>query len=146
MNYALLTLAGIDDQRPEVDIRRYLSPKGIELMELAKVTCSRELGRYLLAHPTAVGDLFAAPLWNEQFRELFREMQQVPVDGFDRPLRVVHSLSDTSVPIPLTWAQLAEMQQHGVKWVHPTRARRRRRPHPTVRTWAQSSENCYRSR
>ena len=41
-------------------------------------------------------------------------MQQVPVDGFDRPLRVVHSLSDMSVPIPLTWAQLAEMKQHGV--------------------------------
>jgi hypothetical protein len=114
VNYALLTLAGIDDQRPEVDIRRYLSPKGIELMELAKVTCSREIGRYLLAHPTSVGDLFAAPLWTEQFRDLFREMQQVPVDGFDRPLRVVHSLSDRSVPIPLTWAQLAEMRQHGV--------------------------------
>ncbi|MFD6061133.1 alpha/beta hydrolase family protein [Rhodococcus wratislaviensis] len=114
VNYALLTLAGIDDQRPEVDIRHYLSPKGIELMELAKVTCSRELGRYLLGHPTSVGDLFAASLWNEQFRALFREMQQVPVDGFDRPLRVVHSLSDMSVPIPLTWAQLAEMEQHGV--------------------------------
>ncbi len=54
-------------------------------MEFAKVTCSRELGRYLLAHPTSVGDLFAAPLWNDRFRELFREMQQVPVDGFDRP-------------------------------------------------------------
>ncbi|SEC63491.1 alpha/beta hydrolase [Rhodococcus koreensis] len=114
VNYALLTLAGIDDQRPEVDIRRYLSPTGLDLMEFAKVTCSRELGRYLLAHPTSVGDLFAAPLWNDRFRELFREMQQVPVDGFDRPLRVVHSLSDASVPIPLTWAQLAEMRQHGV--------------------------------
>ncbi|MFC0453221.1 alpha/beta hydrolase family protein [Rhodococcus jostii] len=116
VNYALLTLAGIDDQRPEVGIRGYLSPTGIELMELAKVTCSRELGRYLLAHPTSVGDLFAAPLWSEKFRTLFREMQQAPVDGFDRPLRVVHSLSDASVPIPLTWAQLTAMREHGVNF------------------------------
>ncbi|WP_305094564.1 lipase family protein [Prescottella sp. R16] len=116
VNFSLFTLAGIDDQRPEVDIRRYLTPAGIDLMERAKVTCSVELGQYLRAHPVTIGELFTDTLWNDDVRAVLQQMLTAPTSGFDRPLRVVHSLADTTVPIPLTWAQLADMDAHGVRY------------------------------
>ncbi|WP_137725550.1 alpha/beta hydrolase family protein [Prescottella subtropica] len=116
VNFALFTLAGVDDQRPEVDIRRYLTPVGIDLMERAKITCSVELGQYLREHPVTLGELFTTTLWNDEVRGVLHRMLTAPTTGFDRPLRVVHSLADTTVPIPLTWAQLSEMTANGVDY------------------------------
>ncbi|QSE87814.1 lipase (plasmid) [Rhodococcus pseudokoreensis] len=109
-HYVLYTLAGLDDTRPELGIRQYLTPTGIELMEKAKATCNNDLNDYLSAHPVIVAELFTTPLDTPGPREALDEMQHVPTDGFDRPIRVVHSLADTKVPIPLTWAQLTEMR------------------------------------
>ncbi|WKN60463.1 lipase family protein [Rhodococcus opacus] len=113
-HYVLYTLAGLDDGRPELDIRQHLTPTGIDLMEKAKATCSNDLNEYLRTHPVTVAELFTAPLDTPDLREALDQMQHVPTSGFDRPIRVVHSLTDTKVPIPLTWAQLAEMRSGGV--------------------------------
>ena len=113
-HYVLYTLAGLDDGRPEHGIRQYLTPTGIGLMEKAKATCSNDLNDYLSAHPVTVAELFTTPLDTPDLRGVLDQMQHVPTDGFDRPIRVVHSLADTKVPIPLTWAQLTEMRSGGV--------------------------------
>ncbi|MDJ0110527.1 lipase, partial [Rhodococcus erythropolis] len=39
-----------------------------------------------------------------------------PVDGYDRSLRVVQSVSDTAVPVALTWAQLVDMRSRGTQF------------------------------
>ncbi|ELB91107.1 hypothetical protein Rwratislav_20976, partial [Rhodococcus wratislaviensis IFP 2016] len=80
----------------------------------AKATCSNDLNEYLRTHPVTVAELFTAPLDTPDLREALDQMQHVPTSGFDRPIRVVHSLTDTKLPIPLTWAQLAEMRSGGV--------------------------------
>lgn len=113
-HYVLYTLAGLDDGRPELDIRQHLTPTGIGLMEKAKGTCSNDLNEYLRTHPVTVAELFTTPLDSPHLRGVLDQMQHVPTSGFDRPIRVVHSLTDTKVPIPLTWAQLAEMRSGGV--------------------------------
>ncbi|MDF3311571.1 hypothetical protein P3H15_42085 [Rhodococcus sp. T2V] len=112
-HYVLYT-PGLDDTRPELGIRQYLTPTGIELMEKARATCNNDLNDYLSAQPVTVAELFTTPLDTPGLREALDEMQHVPTDGFDRPIRVVHSLADTKVPIPLTWAQLTEMRSSAV--------------------------------
>ncbi|MFC9841681.1 lipase family protein [Rhodococcus sp. NPDC127530] len=113
-HYVLYTLAGLDDGRPELDIRQHLTPTGIDLMEKAKATCSNDLNEYLRTHPVTVAELFTTPLDTPDLRGVLDQMQNVPTSGFDRPIRVVHSLADTKVPILLTWAQLAEMRSSAV--------------------------------
>ncbi|MDF3312181.1 hypothetical protein P3H15_45255 [Rhodococcus sp. T2V] len=83
-------------------------------MEKAKATCNNDLNDYLSAHPVTVAELFTTPLDTPHLREALDQMQHVPTDGFDRPIRVVHSIADTKVPIPLTWTQLAEMRSNAV--------------------------------
>ncbi|QHE73488.1 alpha/beta hydrolase family protein [Rhodococcus sp. WAY2] len=112
--YVLYTLAGLDDQRPQLDIRRRLTPTGVELIEKAKVTCNSEYDEYLRTNPVTIAELFTTPLDSPDLRAVLQHMQQAPTSGFDRPIRVVHSLTDTKVPIPLTWAQLSEMRSNGV--------------------------------
>jgi hypothetical protein len=38
------------------------------------------------------------------------------VDGYDRPLRIVQSTADTSLPIPFTWAQLVDLRARGTQF------------------------------
>ncbi|MDZ7916379.1 MAG: lipase family protein [Rhodococcus sp. (in: high G+C Gram-positive bacteria)] len=116
VGYALYALAGIDDQRPEENIREVLSPQGIEWMEKARSLCAGDLGRQIRAERIQLGSLFSRSVWTPRMYDLFREMMQVPVDGYDRPLRVVQSLSDTTVPVALTWAQLFDMRTRGTQF------------------------------
>ena len=116
VGYALYVLAGIDDQRPEENIREVLSPLGIEWMEKARGLCAGDLGRQIRAERIQLNSLFSRSVWTPRFHDLFREMMQVPVDGYDRPLRVVQSVSDTTVPVALTWAQLADMRTRGTQF------------------------------
>ncbi|MFE5642455.1 alpha/beta hydrolase family protein [Rhodococcus sp. NPDC056516] len=116
VGYALYVLAGIDDQRPEENIREVLSPQGIEWMEKARSLCAGDLGRQIRTERIQLGSLFSRSVWTPRMYDLFREMMQVPVDGYDRPLRVVQSLSDTTVPVALTWAQLFDMRTRGTQF------------------------------
>ena len=38
------------------------------------------------------------------------------VDGYDRPLRIVQSTADTTLPIPFTWAQLVDLRSRGTQF------------------------------
>lgn len=116
VGYALYVLAGIDDQRPEENIREVLSPQGIEWMEKARTLCAGDLGRHIRAERIQLSSLFSRSVWTPRMYDLFREMMQVPVDGYDRPLRVVQSVSDTTVPVALTWAQLVDMRSRGTQF------------------------------
>ncbi|MFU9030886.1 alpha/beta hydrolase [Rhodococcus erythropolis] len=116
VGYALYVLAGIDDQRPEENIREVLSPQGIEWMEKARTLCAGDLGRHIRAERIQLSSLFSLSVWTPRFHDLFREMMQVPVDGYDRSLRVVQSVSDTTVPVALTWAQLVDMRSRGTQF------------------------------
>ncbi|NMM84443.1 lipase [Rhodococcus sp. SRB_17] len=116
VGYALYVLAGIDDQRPEENVRQYLSPLGVSWMEKAATVCAADLGRAVAAEHIQLGALFAQSLWTPHMHDLLRSMLQVPVDGYDRPLRIVQSTSDTTVPIPLTWAQIADLRVRGTQF------------------------------
>ncbi|MDA3636139.1 hypothetical protein PCS43_24575 [Rhodococcus sp. C-2] len=81
VGYALYVLAGIDDQRPEENIREVLSPQGIEWMEKARTLCAGDLGRHIRAERIQLSSLFSRSVWTPRMYDLFREMMQVPVDG-----------------------------------------------------------------
>jgi hypothetical protein len=83
-------------------------------MEKAKTTCSSDLDEYLRPHPVAVAELFTTPPGSPDVREALNQMQRVPTSGFDRPIRIVHSLADIKASIPLTWAQFDEMRSGAV--------------------------------
>src|SRR3546814_4847485 len=82
-------------------------------MEKARTLCAGDLGRHIRAERIQLSSLFSRSVWTPRMYDLFREMMQVPVDGYDRPLRVVQSVSDTTVPVALTWAQLVDMRSRG---------------------------------
>ncbi|WP_257013194.1 alpha/beta hydrolase [Rhodococcus sp. ACPA4] len=114
--YVLYLLGGIDDQRPEENVRQYLSPLGISWMEKAATQCAVDIGKTVASERVPLGALFSQSLWTPHIYELMREMLQVPVDGYDRPLRIVQSTADTTLPIPFTWAQLVDLRSRGTQF------------------------------
>ncbi|KIQ16593.1 alpha/beta hydrolase family protein [Rhodococcus sp. MEB064] len=111
VGYVFSTLAGMSDQRPELDVRSYLTPRGLEYLNAATTLCGTEFRTYRETHPAQFGDLLTRPL--TPLAPVFRQMQAVPVSGYDRPLLVTQSLADQTVPAPLTFAQTARMSAAG---------------------------------
>ena len=53
--YVLYLLGGIDDQRPEENVRQYLSPLGISWMEKAATQCAVDIGRTVASERVPLG-------------------------------------------------------------------------------------------
>ncbi|MBM7416922.1 MULTISPECIES: S9 family peptidase [Nocardiaceae] len=111
LGYVFYTLAGLADQRPELDVRQYLTPKGVEYLDAATTLCGTEFRDYRAAHPAQFGELLTRPL--TPLAPVLAQMQAVPVSGYDRPLLVTQSLSDQTVPAPLAFAHAARMTAAG---------------------------------
>jgi hypothetical protein len=120
VNYTMFTLAGLDDQRPELNVRQYLTPRGVDILERAKVTCNFALSDYLKSNPTPLASLLSRPLSNPELEQAFHRIQGVPVDAFDGPILVTQSVSDQVVPAPLTAAHVAEMSRAGTDYQYVT--------------------------
>ncbi|MGB3773090.1 MAG: lipase family protein [Rhodococcus sp. (in: high G+C Gram-positive bacteria)] len=114
VGYVFSTLAGMSDQRPELDVPSYLTPRGLEYLNAAATLCGPEFRSYRETHPAQFGDLLTRPL--TQLAPVFQQMQAVPVSGYDRPLLITQSLADLSVPAPLTLAQTARMSAAGTDY------------------------------
>ena len=106
-------LTGMTVGQSDVDVRDYLSPDGLRIIDAIADTCSP-------AWTSVVGELTAAdlvskPLATPEFADALRRYMKVETSGYDAPVLIVHGLRDVRVPLPLTLALLAQLRRGGTR-------------------------------
>ena len=106
--YAAYLLAGFSDASVDFSVPALLSPRGLEVLELARTLCYDDLADALEGQ--RLGDLFIAPLssipWVQTALWLY---MGTPFTGYDRPIFLGQGLLDTDVPAPSALSLYAQM-------------------------------------
>lgn len=106
--YAMYILAGFRDQHPELELDRFLTPRGREMVDAAETLCYASMREKIgdfqvsqaLARPlTDIPDVFG----------LLRSYLGTPATGYDRPVFLGQGLLDLDVPAPSALSLAAEM-------------------------------------
>lgn len=100
-------LAGLRAARPDLDIDRYLTPRGIDALARAETDCYEEMASDL--DDVTIGDLVNRPLDDPAVLAAARGMLEIPTTGYDRPVFLGQGLTDEMVPAPLALKLAAEL-------------------------------------
>lgn len=109
--FSSFILQGLTSVDPDVHIERYLTDRGVALVEAAAQACFDELEA--LGGGMEVSALVKEPLGDDAVRAALREYLEVPVSGYDRPIFVAHGLADRTVPYPLGAKLAMDLQAAG---------------------------------
>nr|WP_245672780.1 lipase family protein [Aldersonia kunmingensis] len=107
--YLAYILAGFSDASVDFSVPAVLTPRGREVLELARTECYQDLADALAGQ--RVGDWFAAPLssipWVQMSLSLY---MGTPFTGYDRPIFLGQGLRDVDVPAPSALSLYAQMR------------------------------------
>ncbi|MFC4126647.1 lipase family protein [Nocardia rhizosphaerae] len=104
-------LAGLRATRPDLDVNGLLSPRGREIVDTIATSCVDDFGA--VVGGASIGALLARPVAAEGIGAALRDYMIVPTVGYRQPILIVHGLADTVVPLPMTYALLAQMRAAG---------------------------------
>ncbi|MBF6216098.1 hypothetical protein IU487_34435 [Nocardia puris] len=107
-------LGGLQLADPDFPVRDYLTPSGQRLVADLATKCVGAWGDS--ADGASIGSILARPLGDPPFASRLSRYMAVPTAGYDRPIFVAHGVPDTTVPIPLTLALLAQFDAAGTRY------------------------------
>ena len=106
--YAMYILAGFRDQHPELDLNRFLTPAGREMVDAAETLCYSAMRE-------KVGDFQVSQALSRPLKDipdvfgLLQRYMGTPAVGYDRPVFLGQGLLDLDVPAPSALSLAAEM-------------------------------------
>lgn len=103
-------LAGLRAGRPDLDVDRFLSEIGRDAVAAAEEQCYETMAPRLA--DLSIGDLVSRPLDDPDLLAAVRDMLEVPLSGYDRPVFLGQGLTDDMVPAPLALKLAAELAAH----------------------------------
>ncbi|MBF6061020.1 hypothetical protein IU500_32645 [Nocardia terpenica] len=107
-------LAGIEANVPGAGIGGYLSPEGRRIVDAVRTQCVTQWTETAANH--SVGDLLSRPLDDPAIVAVLNDYLAIPATGYRQPLFIGQGVADTSVPLPLTLALLAELSSAGTRY------------------------------
>lgn len=107
-------IGGLRMTAPDFDVDSYLTPTGIALVDQLQTLCEPDWAA--AAKGLSLGSLVNKPLLDPEFAQRLSDYMAVPTSGYDRPILITHGYVDTTVPVPLTAALLAEFQVSGTPY------------------------------
>ncbi|WP_454175084.1 lipase family protein [Gordonia sputi] len=110
-SFLLYIVAGLDHVRPDLHVLDHLTPSGRRWLERARTTCVLDLAEQLASVP--IGSLVAHPFTDDESTAAIRDYLTVPPNGYTRPVRIEHGLTDITVPYPLSLTLSAQMRAAG---------------------------------
>ncbi len=107
--YTAYILAGFNDTRPDMNITKVMTPKGIARLAEGRTTC------YPILKQAIAGDdvrtWFRAPLMSiPGLSPALHEYMATPYKGYDRPIFLGQGLRDVDVPAPSALSLYAQMK------------------------------------
>ncbi len=109
--YFGMIVAGLRASAPELDVDRYLTPAGREVVRIVEDTCAIEADP--LVRDVAIGDMLTRPLDDPALQAAVRAMLEIPTTGYTVPLFVGQGLADQEVPVPLSVKLVADLVAGG---------------------------------
>ncbi|WP_238841232.1 lipase family protein [Prescottella equi] len=100
-------LAGLRAARPDIDVDRFLTPVGRDVLAAAETECYETMAPKLAG--VSIGSLVSRPLDDPALLAAVRDMLEVPTTGYDRPVFLGQGLTDDIVPAPLVLKLAAEL-------------------------------------
>lgn len=111
-------LAGMRATYPEVEVDRFLSARGRDVLTRLEDLCYREAAAEFA--DLSIGDLLARRTDDPALVRAARDMLEIPTRGYDRPLFLGQGLTDTVTPAPFTVKLVADLTAAGTQFVfHP---------------------------
>lgn len=104
-------LAGLRATRPDLDVNGLLSPRGREVVDAIATSCVEDFGE--VVDGASIGSLLARPVEADGVGAALRDYMVVPTVGYRQPILIVHGAADTVVPLPMSYALLAQMRASG---------------------------------
>ncbi|GGC53156.1 lipase [Hoyosella rhizosphaerae] len=101
-------LASVRETHPEANINSYLTPLGRAVVDDAERLCYHDQRAQL--EGIALGALFTRQLTDVPFFSALREVVEVPVTGYERPVLIAQGGIDTTVWAPLTEILATQMR------------------------------------
>lgn len=108
-------LAGMRATRPDVDVDRFLSPRGREVLARLEDLCYQEAAAEV--GDLSIGDLLARRTDDPALVRAACDMLEIPTRGYDRPLFLGQGLTDTVTPAPFTFKLVADLTAAGERFV-----------------------------
>ncbi len=107
--YTAYILAGFNDTRPDMNITKAMTPKGIKRLAEGRTTCYPILKKSLAGDD--VRTWFRAPLMSiPGLSPALHEYMATPYKGYDRPIFLGQGLRDVDVPAPSALSLYAQMK------------------------------------
>ncbi|ROO89173.1 secretory lipase [Actinocorallia herbida] len=111
--YFSYVMAALRANRPDLEIDRFLTPRGKAVMADALRLCYPELSAEIKADGIGIGDILSRRLVDRRLIQALRESLAIPVKGYPRPFYVAHGARDTDVPALLVLKLAADLRRNG---------------------------------
>ncbi|MDX6739669.1 alpha/beta hydrolase family protein [Actinocorallia sp. A-T 12471] len=109
--YFAFLMASLRANRPDVEIDRFLTPRGRTVLADALRLCYADLSAKIAADGTGINDILARSLFDRRFFEAERAALAVPTEGYRRPFYLAHGARDTDIPAVLTLKLAADLRR-----------------------------------
>ncbi|MFC9972208.1 lipase family protein [Spirillospora sp. NPDC127200] len=106
--YTAYILAGARAARPGLDLDRYLTPLGKQVVADAERLCYPDMVNRTKG--VGIGKLLNRSLFDAKFFQELRSVLEVPLTGYGKPFYIAQGMVDTTVPIPLTLKLVADLK------------------------------------
>ena len=110
--YTAYILAGLRAARPGLNVDRYLTPLGKQVVKDAETLCYDPMVKR--TEGIGIGRLLNRSLFDATFFNGLRNVMEVPLSGYARPFYIGQGMADTTVPIPLTLKLVADLKARNV--------------------------------
>jgi dienelactone hydrolase len=112
--FIAMTLVGLRETHPEVNVDSYLSPLGRGVLDDIGGLCLHDI--MIRVHGAPVGDLLSRQLTTPAVRAALTSYMAVPTSGYDAPILLLTNAADTTVPSPLHADLAAQLAANGVNF------------------------------
>jgi len=114
--FLAMSLVGLREAHPEVNVEGYLSPHGRDLLDSIGTLCLRDI--IDRTRNASLGDLLSRQLTTPSFRTALTSYMAVPTSGYNAPILMLTNATDTTVPSPFHATLAAQFAANGVDF-HP---------------------------
>jgi dienelactone hydrolase len=105
--FIAMTLLGLRETRPDVNVNGYLSPQGRSVVDSIGTLCLDKIIDRVQG--MTVGGLLSRQLPYEPFRAALTNYMAVPAAGYNAPILLLVNATDTTVPSPLHAALITQL-------------------------------------
>ncbi|MFD4181238.1 lipase family protein [Rhodococcus sp. NPDC058514] len=115
-SFIAMQLAGLRAASPELDLDKYLTPVGKQILSDIEASCAKAVNDRI--NPIPVGTMFTTPIDDPHVKDVYTALADVPSQGYDRPMFIAQGEQDRLVAAPTVRKHVELLRQNNVDFVY----------------------------